>query len=141
MRRGRRDEFAAHGWARQDVPDPQSDRRRSAPAGLVGARHGLRTTGCSPGTARSSRCAANGRDLGDPRLDLVEVEHDAEAQTVVVRRGDHLVLVNLGTQPWTLALEADNELVVVAAWDEAGTVLEAGSVTLPGAASAILGPT
>ena len=30
--------------------------------------------------------------------------------------------------------------VLVAAWDEAGTVLENNTVTLPAAASAILGP-
>ena len=141
VRRGRRDEFAAHGWARQDVPDPQSEQTAIR----------SRLDWSEPTRAPHDRLLAwygtlialrrERPDLGDPRLDLVEVEHDADAQTVVVRRGDHVVLVNLGTQPWTLPLDADNPLVVVAAWDDAGTVLEADSVTLPGAASAILGPT
>ncbi len=39
VRQGRRDEFAAHGWAREDVPDPQDPaHRRGLPAGLVRAR-------------------------------------------------------------------------------------------------------
>jgi maltooligosyltrehalose trehalohydrolase len=140
VRRGRRDEFAAHGWNRQDVPDPQAEQTAIR----------SRLDWSEPSTAPHDRLLGWYRtlialrrerpDLGDPRLDLVEVEHDADAQTVVVRRGAQLVLVNLSPQAWMVELDPEASLELVAAWDPDGTVAMPDSVTVPAGASAILGP-
>jgi maltooligosyltrehalose trehalohydrolase len=140
VRRGRRDEFAAHGWNRQDVPDPQAEQTAIR----------SRLDWSEPSTAPHDRLLGWYRtlialrrerpDLGDPRLDLVEVEHDADAQTVVVRRGAQLVLANLSPQAWTVELDPEAGLELVAAWEPDGTVATPDSVTVPAGASAILGP-
>ena len=80
-------------------------------------------------------------DLGDPRLDLVEVAHDLDAQTVVVRRGAHVVVVNLAPDERTVGFASEIELEVVAAWDLDTTHVAPGKVTVPGHAAVILGPT
>ena len=86
VRAGRRREFAGHGWAAEDVPDPQ-DRAdgRGLDAGLVGAGQRPRTPRCSTGTARC--CALRRAEpwLSDPRLDLVSVAYDAEQGWLVVQ--------------------------------------------------------
>ena len=83
-------------------PTRRPSRRSSARASTGTSRRASRTRGCSRGTATSSRCAASAPDLRDPRLDRVHVEHDATARTVVVHRGDHVVVVNLAPAPRTV---------------------------------------
>lgn len=94
---GRRSEFSYFGWDPADVPDPQ-DRSTFERSKLDWSQFdddihrsmydwyreliGLR---------RAFPC------LSDPRLDRTDVEVDAGAQTLIVRRGDIDVLVNLGT--------------------------------------------
>lgn len=140
VRRGRRDEFAAHGWDRGDVPDPQSEqtaiRSRLDWAEVSKPPHDrlLQWYRTLIGLRRERS------DLGDPRLDLVEVSHDVEAQTVLVRRGAHLVAVNLAPEERTVPFETDVDLEVVATWDAAGTVLEARQVILAAHTPVILGP-
>jgi len=87
VRQGRRDEFAAHGWDGDDVPDPQDvstfeasrldwDERREAPHARVLAWY------------RDLIALRRARaDLRDPRLDRVVVRHDEAGRTVVVERG------------------------------------------------------
>ncbi len=67
------------------------------------------------------------------------VEHDAEAGTVLVRRGEHVVVVNLAGESRTLALPSAG-LEVVLAWDPAGVALDGPQVTLGAESAAILGP-
>lgn len=95
VRRGRRDEFAEHGWDRDEVPDPQSARtaersrldwdelRHEPHAQLFWWYRDL------------LRLRRERGDLRDPRLDRVQVDHDPGRRTVVVHRGQHLVAVNL----------------------------------------------
>lgn len=137
VRRGRRDEFEAHGWERADVPDPQADR-----------------------TAERSRLRWDERldepharllewyrdlimlrrlrpDLRDPRLDRVRVEHDEQARTVLMHRGDHVVAVNLGAHECELSVPEG--LVPVLDW--VGDSRVTGAVLHLAAESAVvLGP-
>ena len=140
VRQGRRDEFAAHGWAREDVPDPQD------PATVEASR----LDWSEPGREPHRRLLAWYRDLirlrreraalRDPALDRVGVVHDATAHTVLVRRGDHLVAVNLSEGDADIALGPDAAGVeVLLAWDEA-TAVHGTSVRVPARSATVLGP-
>ena len=109
VRNGRRQEFAAHGWNLSDVPDPQAaetfersrldweERQREPHSRLLAWYRDLIAL-------RRERA-----DLRDPRLDEVRVTHDADAETVVVRRGEHLVVVNLAPEPRTVRLSSGRQ--------------------------------
>jgi maltooligosyltrehalose trehalohydrolase len=140
VRRGRTEEFAAHGWGRGDVPDPQSEQT------VIRSRLDWDEVATPP----HDRLLAWYRtlillrrelpDLGDPRLDLVKVDHDVGAGTVVVHRKTHRVLVNLSAATRRLPLDQAGDLQVVAAWDTGSTVLTRDTVTIPAEAAAIVGP-
>ncbi|CAN5826029.1 hypothetical protein BH23ACT5_BH23ACT5_01350 [soil metagenome] len=104
---GRQREFAAFGWSRDDIPDPQDpDTFRSAKldweertrsphadmldwyARLLGLRH-------------------SHADLTDGRLDRVSATADDETRTLIMRRGRILVAANLGNESATVELEGD----------------------------------
>ena len=157
VRRGRREEFAAHGWNRADVPDPQSEETAiRSRLDWSEVHRGLHER--LLGWYRSLIAVRRDRpDLGDPRLDLVEVEHDPDAGTVVVHRGAHRVVVNLSGERRTVDLTTECDSVVVVAWDEDETSLadvaghgEQGRpdgfarrsyrLSLPAHAAAIVGP-
>ena len=132
-RNGRRAEFGSHGWAAEDVPDPQdpetfrsskldwSEPAQEGPARLLDWYRLL------VGLRRDRP------DLRDPRIDRVEVSRDADL--VTVRRGDHLVLVNLGDSERTV--DAHGE--VLASWEPAVQVV-GGAVTVPAESAVVLGP-
>jgi maltooligosyltrehalose trehalohydrolase len=143
VRRGRRAEFADHGWDRSQVPDPQSERtversrldwdepRREPHARLFWWYRDL------------IRLRRERGDLRDPRLDRVHVDHDAERRTVLVHRGDHTVAVNLSAEPREIVLEAspdDPAPQIVLAWEPAGSTLADGVLTLPPESAVVLGP-
>jgi maltooligosyltrehalose trehalohydrolase len=95
VRQGRRREFAEHGWAEEDVPDPQSpdtvrasvlrwdERAQERHASLLAWYRAL---------IALRRAYA---DLADPRLDRVGVTYDADARWIVVARGSLRVVANL----------------------------------------------
>jgi maltooligosyltrehalose trehalohydrolase len=124
---GRRREFAAHGWASADVPDPQD------PATFERSKLDWDELG-KPGHAeildlyrklialRRSRS-----DLSDPWLDKVEVWHGD--QYVVMRRGQCAVAANLAAVPQTVSLRAVPSKVLLAT--EPGVVLQRDRVDLP----------
>ncbi len=138
VRQGRRDEFAAHGWARDDVPDPQhpgtveasrldwSERARDAHARLLGWYRDL------------IRLRRERPDLRDSRLDQVHVTHDEQAGTVLVVRGAHRVVVNLSDVTATVELGRPDS-AVLACWDTATEIAE-HSVRIPARSAAVLGP-
>jgi maltooligosyltrehalose trehalohydrolase len=139
VRQGRREEFAAHGWARADVPDPENpktvERSRldwSEPAKEPHAR-------LLEWYRALIRLRREREDLRDPWLQHVVVRHDVEARTVVVHRGRHRVAVNLSGEATSLDLDSDAPLQVLLSWDE-GTVLEDGRVRLGPASACVLGP-
>ncbi len=142
VRRGRRDEFAAHGWDRANVPDPQSEDT------AIRSRLDWDEIGQPPHDRLLAwyrtliRLRRDRPDLGDPRLDLVQVDHDEEAHTVVVRRNGHLVVLNLSDEPHEIQFETEIPLVVVAAWEPEPAVGEQVEerVFLPPHSVVILGP-
>jgi maltooligosyltrehalose trehalohydrolase len=117
VRAGRRREFAAHGWASEDVPDPQDPATVTASTlrwdELAEPQHAdllawhrdliaLRRT--EP-------------DLSDPRLDRVAVSSDATAQWVVVTRGDVRVVCNLAPTAQDVPLDATAVAVLLSSDD------------------------
>lgn len=104
VRTGRRREFGAHGWAEEDIPDPQDPATRdrscldwSEPERepharlhawyreLIALRHAL-------------------PDLCDPDLATVRTAFDDGARWLAFRRGDLRVAVNLDEKPATIPL-------------------------------------
>jgi maltooligosyltrehalose trehalohydrolase len=138
VRRGRRAEFAAHGWRLDDVPDPQAEdtfeRSRLDWGELAHPPHG----GLLEWYRALIRLRREQPDLRDARLDLVRVARDAAAQTVIVHRGAHVVVVNLGPQSQTLEVPAG--LRVALASDPRATTLAGAHVTLAAETAAVLGP-
>ena len=132
VRTGRRREFASHGWAETDVPDPQD------PATFARSKLDWSEL-AKPGHAeildlykqlialRRSR-----PELSDPRLDHVEVRHGD--RYVVIRRGPGsgrhcAVVANLAPVPQTVSLRAAASTVLLAT--EPGVVLQRDRVELP----------
>ncbi|MDQ4085000.1 MAG: malto-oligosyltrehalose trehalohydrolase [Actinomycetota bacterium] len=140
VRHGRRDEFASHGWDREDVPDPQD------PATVQRSRLDWDETGREP-HARLLRwyraliaLRRERADLRDPSLQRVAVVHDETARTVLVHRGEHRVVVNLADS--ARAVETDLEAgpaCVLLAWDD-DTTLDQGRVHLPPRSACVVGP-
>ncbi|MFJ2773949.1 malto-oligosyltrehalose trehalohydrolase [Streptomyces sp. NPDC087300] len=137
VRRGRRREFAAHGWAEEDIPDPQD--------------HGTRDRSCldwsEPATGHHARLLAWHRDLialrrargdlTDPDLASVRVAHDERARWFAFRRGDLRIAVNLGKEEVAVPLDGRHARVV-AAWDPVEAPGADGVVRLPAESCVIL---
>ncbi|MFF6806645.1 malto-oligosyltrehalose trehalohydrolase [Streptomyces sp. NPDC012616] len=137
VRRGRRREFAAHGWAEEDVPDPQdpatrerscldwSEPRREPHARvlawyreLIALRH------AQP-------------DLTDPDLADIKVAYDVGGRWLAFRRGDVRVAVNLGQEPAAIPL-GPRPARVLAAWEPVDVPGPDGLLHLPGEACVVL---
>jgi maltooligosyltrehalose trehalohydrolase len=144
IRSGRRDEFSSHGWDRDDVPDPQAD--RTAERSRLDWDEVLTQphAGVLRWYAALIRLRREVADLGDPRLDRVDVHHDHAAQVIVVHRGAHHVAVNLSDAPREVEIaSAEPEapsLEVILSWDAAAAMVGPWSVLLPPESAAILGP-
>ena len=102
---GRREEFAAHGWDTEDVPDPQD------PATFERSKLAWDEAGADwhaevlefyrrAIALRRSRPA-----LSDPRLELVEVAYDEAGRWLVVHRGPLRVAVNLAPHRQEIPLD------------------------------------
>ncbi|GGY02112.1 malto-oligosyltrehalose trehalohydrolase [Streptomyces minutiscleroticus] len=137
VRRGRRREFAAHGWAEEDVPDPQDPATRdrscldwSEPEGghharvldwyrrLIALRHAY-------------------ADLSDPDLSDVKVAFDEEARWLAFRRGDVRVALNVGKESAAVPL-GTRSVRVLAAWEPVDGPGEDGLLHLPGESCVVL---
>jgi maltooligosyltrehalose trehalohydrolase len=114
VRRGRRREFAEHGWAAEAVPDPQepatvlrsvldwTEPRRAPHAELLRWYR------------RLLRLRRERPELSDPDLSAVRVAFEEAAGWLVVHRGPYRVAVNLGTAEAALPLEAAGRELVAA---------------------------
>jgi maltooligosyltrehalose trehalohydrolase len=125
-RRGRKAEFGSHGWDEADVPDPQD------PATFERSRLDWSEPGREP-HARLLRWYRDlialrraTSDLHAADLSAIDVHWDQRTGRFASHRGDHLVLVNLGAEPWT----CDDVSRVVLAWDPAVAVHD-GTVVVP----------
>ncbi|RJK92932.1 malto-oligosyltrehalose trehalohydrolase [Vallicoccus soli] len=96
VRQGRRREFASHGWAEEDVPDPQDPatvERSRLDWSEAGTGEHAEVLQWHRALIRLRRATP---DLTDPRLTRTSVAFDEEARWLVVRRGATQVAVNLG---------------------------------------------
>jgi maltooligosyltrehalose trehalohydrolase len=135
VRQGRRAEFAEHGWDRDDVPDPQdpatferskldwSELSREDHARLFRWYRDL------------IRLRRERRDLSDPHLDQVRVEHDPERGLLGIQRGQHQVLVNLSGKP--AAAEAYGKVVL--SWEPAVEIAD-GRIEVPARSAVVVAP-
>ncbi|MGW3623309.1 malto-oligosyltrehalose trehalohydrolase [Streptomyces sp. NPDC000880] len=115
VRVGRRREFAAHGWAAEQIPDPQSpltrehscldraEREREPHARLLAWHREL------------IALRRTQSDLADPDLAAVKVAYDEQARWLAFRRGDLRVAVNLAKDPAAIPLGGGGR--VLAAWE------------------------
>lgn len=129
VRNGRMAEFATHGWAADQIPDPQD------PA--------TRARSCLDRTERSrephARLLAWHRelialrrtqpDLTDPDLEAVNVAYDESARWLAYRRGDTLVAINLAKEAAGIPLGAGGR--VLASWDRGEPPGADGVLRLP----------
>jgi maltooligosyltrehalose trehalohydrolase len=141
VRRGRRREFAAHGWAEEDVPDPQDPATRdrscldwSEPAS--GAENGLHAR-VLDWYRDLIALRHSQRDLSDPDLAAVKVAHDEGARWIAFRRGDVQVAVNLGKDTAAIPLGIRNARVL-AAWEPVDRPGADGLLHLPGESCVVL---
>jgi maltooligosyltrehalose trehalohydrolase len=131
---GRRREFGAHGWATDDVPDPQArstfedskldwdEVERSPHREMLDTyRTLIRLRKAVP-------------DLSDPRLSGVDVWYGD--RHVEIRRGTCVVAANLAPGPQRINLRGVAEAVLYAS--EPGLTLWHDSVDLPGESAAVL---
>ncbi|ANP50238.1 maltooligosyltrehalose trehalohydrolase [Streptomyces griseochromogenes] len=137
VRRGRRREFAQHGWAEEDVPDPQDPATRerscldwSEPEREPHARV----------LAWYRRLIALRReqpDLTDPDLADTKVAYDREARWLAFRRGDVRVAVNLGKEAAAIPL-GSRRAQVLAAWDPVAAPGPDGLLQVPAESCVVL---
>ncbi|HEU4910609.1 MAG TPA: malto-oligosyltrehalose trehalohydrolase [Actinomycetes bacterium] len=98
VREGRRREFAEHGWASEDVPDPQDPATVRAST-LDWSEPTVGPHAAMLGWYRDLLALRRAQpDLSEPRLDRVDVSYDAAARWVVVTRGSLRVVCNLSAE-------------------------------------------
>ncbi|MGW6896550.1 malto-oligosyltrehalose trehalohydrolase [Streptomyces sp. NBC_01727] len=142
VRNGRRREFAAHGWAADDIPDPQDPATRD--------RSCLDWT--EPEREPHARLHAWYRelialrrtvpDLSDPDLAAVRTAHDEQGRWLAYRRGDLRIAVNLDEKPATIPLGGGRNRTgmgrVLAAWEPVAAPDADGLLHLPPESSVVL---
>jgi maltooligosyltrehalose trehalohydrolase len=131
---GRRREFARHGWAEADVPDPQD------PATFERSKLDWSEPE-KPGHAeilelyRKLIALRRGvPDLTDPWLHQVEVW--SGDQHVVIRRGSHAVVANLAGVEQTVSVRSPVRSVLLAT--EPGVVVQRDRLVLPPESAAVI---
>lgn len=137
VRQGRRREFAAHGWAAEDVPDPQDPATRdrscldwSEPANGPHAR-------VLDWYRRLIALRRQEPDLTDPDLADTKVAYDEEERWLAFRRGDVRVAVNLAKSPAAIPL-GPRRASVLAAWEPVTAPGADGVLELPGESCVVL---
>ncbi|MET8810654.1 malto-oligosyltrehalose trehalohydrolase [Streptomyces sp. NPDC004549] len=137
VRRGRRREFAAHGWSEDEVPDPQDPATRqrscldwSEPEQTAHAR-------VLDWYRRLIALRHAYPDLTSPGLAGTNVAYDEDARWLAFRRGDVRVAVNLGKEPASIPL-GSGRMEVLAAWDEVEAPGADGRLRVPGESCVVL---
>jgi maltooligosyltrehalose trehalohydrolase len=129
VQEGRKNEFASHGWDRDDVPDPQAPETVEHARLLGWYRSLIALRHLAP-------------ELHDGRLDAVEVQHDVESGVLVMTRGRYRTVVNLADVERSVPLGGGDAAAypVLLAWEPEGTTVRDGALTLPATSAAVLGP-
>ncbi len=134
VQNGRRREFAAHGWAEAEVPDPQDPetfRRSKLDWDELGKPGHVEILGLYKRLIALRRSRP---ELTDPWLDKVEVWHGD--QHLVVRRGHTAVAVNLAPVAQTVSLRDVPSKVLLATAE--GVVLQRDRAELPAESAVIV---
>ena len=136
VRKGRRAEFASHGWKTEDVPDPQSVSTFQASkldwSELDAERHQALLAWHRDLIALRRSVP----DLADDRRDRVSVTYDQDARWCVVRRGSVVVACNLAANAQDVPLPAGATSVLLAS--EPGIAPADAAVALPPESVAVL---
>jgi malto-oligosyltrehalose trehalohydrolase len=133
---GRKAEFAEHGWAAADVPDPQDEAtflRSKLDWAQLDREPYLRILAWYRELIALRRARP---ELTDPRLDRVSADFDEGARWIMVRRGRLRIAANLGREPVQLALGQTGTGVLAAS--SPGVAIQQDTVTLPAAAFAVI---
>jgi maltooligosyltrehalose trehalohydrolase len=139
VRTGRRAEFAEHGWAEEDVPDPQDPTARDRSvldwSELAQPTHARMLNWYASLVAERRRHA----DLKDDRLDAVTVETGDGDEWLVMARGRLRVVANLSAEPVDVPVPGCGpDAEVVLAWDPAATTHTDDLLRLPGHSVALV---
>jgi maltooligosyltrehalose trehalohydrolase len=139
VRSGRRAEFAAHGWAEEDVPDPQDPATRDRSvldwSQLAEPQHARMLRWYASLVAERRR----NPELADDRLDPAAVTADDGDTWLVLSRGVMRVVANLSPEPTDVPVPVlGRGAEVVLAWDPGGTSHTAEAVRLPGHSVALV---
>lgn len=134
---GQAAEFAEHGWAEEDVPDPQDPATRDRSC----------LDWSEPEREPHARVLAWYRrllalrheqpDLTDPDLADTKVAYDADQRWLAFRRGDVRVAVNLAKSPAAIPL-GPREAAVLAAWEPVEAPGADGVLHVPGESCVVL---
>jgi maltooligosyltrehalose trehalohydrolase len=136
VRTGRREEFSRHGWNTEDIPDPQAESTFRASTLDWTELDAERGASLLDWYRRLIALRRERPELTDGRRDRVEVRFDAEADWMVVRRGQVVVACNLAGQRQSLPLPGSPAGVLAASVP--GYVFAPGSVETDGESAVVL---
>ncbi|MEV6314321.1 malto-oligosyltrehalose trehalohydrolase [Streptomyces sp. NPDC051776] len=138
IRDGRRREFAGHGWAASEIPDPQDPATRDRSC----------LDWSEPDRAPHDRLLAWHRqlialrrarpELTDPDLSAVRVAYDARERWLVVTRGAVRAAVNLSADGEVKIPVGHGRAEVLASWDPCPPPEEDGLLRLPPESAAVV---
>ncbi|MCW2584729.1 MAG: maltooligosyl trehalose hydrolase [Frankiales bacterium] len=131
VRKGRRQEFARHGWSTEDVPDPQAQSTFEASKLDWQVDPDLLAFYRALIALRRSRL-----DLSDGRRDQISVTWDDDDRWVVMRRGDVAIACNLAPDRQALAVPGTPSGVLLAS--TGGWVFGDGRVETDGESVVVL---
>ncbi len=121
VRAGRWAEFARHDWASDQVPDPQDPATRHTSV-LRWDERGEPAAARMLGWYREViHLRRTEPELRDGRLDRVEVDHDDDS--LAVRRGSIVLMVNFAGRPQVHPLPGAGTAELLLAWDPTTTAL------------------
>lgn len=137
VRRGRRREFAAHGWAEEDVPDPQDPATRERSCLDWSELEGEPHARVLAWYRRLIALRHEQPDLTDPDLADTKVAYDERERWLAFRRGDVRVAVNLAKEPAAIPL-GPRKADVLAAWEPVEAPGADGVLHVPGESGVVL---
>jgi len=143
VRKGRTEEFARMGWDESVVPDPQSPATfASAKLDWTEQTHGAhaRLLALYRALADLRRARAELTDPAFADLTAEDLDPDAPpaARRFLLGRGALRIAVNLSSDPWPLALEPGETVLLTSGADAAASA--DGTVTVPPDTAVIVGP-
>ncbi|MEU1346370.1 malto-oligosyltrehalose trehalohydrolase [Streptomyces sp. NPDC005795] len=104
VRTGRRREFGAHGWAEEDIPDPQDPATRDRSCLDWSEQRREPHTRLHAWYRELIALRRTLPDLSDPDLATVRTAYDDDARWLAMRRGELRIAVNLDGKPATIPL-------------------------------------